>query len=512
MINSRVSRSVLRFGTSLGLVLFIAGCASGPSGSRPSEVATADADDQASRMVRYCRQLHEQGDHYVATGVCQKAFELDKTNSDPLHRLADIMTKAGSPDKAAEAYYMALHLNADDVEARYGLSKAYMTVGRHDLAIPHLAHALEIDDQDSRLFNAMGVSLDQQGRHADAQRHYQAGLAIAPTSSALHNNYNLSLALADAQAGGVNESTQLSAAPESVPEPTEDPLASAAVSSGAVVELKTTPPPAEPVIADPVVAEPVIAEPMVEQVAEVPPEIVTTPKPEPAPQVVEPEVSDFVEEPGPNEIEAAVIEQPASEPGQSLGQASSSLQPAQEEAQSSDLDQSAAARISDALPWVNESSQPIESAEPAVEPDRPQVAMVSPEEVHEEPAPEPMIEPLQETAAVAPPPVEISSDGPVFMVQVGSYLEQESALDGWQVITEGAPDLLSGYQPRVVRADAGQDKGIVYRLRTGPLADHEAGNALCSALSERGFGCFVVQMTPEEMAESSGANGQDIRG
>ena len=543
MTTTRLPYRALRLGAAMSLVLVAAGCVSAPDPSATREPTTAKADDQASRMLRYCQQLHDQGDHYVATGVCKKAFELDQTNPEPLHRLAAIMTDAGSLDRAAEAYFLALHLNPNDVEARYGLSKAYMAIGRHDLAIPHLQAALEQEDEDHRLHNAMGVSFDQQGRHAEAQKHYNMGLELAPTNPSLHNNLNLSLALSNGPAAGFNGNNQLTAAP--VAEPTDDPLAGAAVEQSAVVELATTPPP-EPATAAPVVAEPVTTEPAVTETLEIETAVPETLETETAvPETLETETAvtetvvtepvmerpvetQVVEapartpqfdapeaaEPGPNEIEAAVIDEPVTEsevgeaplvepvseqsefdrsemvqvpePSQPIGQASSTLEPAPTET-SSELDQSAAARISDALPWVSEPSSP-PAPETAPEPEAQQLAAVPP--VAEDPA-----EP-------ATAPVEVASDGPVFMVQVGSYLERPQALEGWQVITESAPDLLAGFEPRVMRADAGGETGIVYRLRTGPLADYAAGNALCAALSERGLGCFVVQMTAEELAAS----------
>ena len=41
----------------------------------------------------------------------------------------------------------------------------------------------------------MGIALDMQGRHADAQARYRQGIALAPDFQALRNNLGLSLAI-----------------------------------------------------------------------------------------------------------------------------------------------------------------------------------------------------------------------------------------------------------------------------------------------------------------------------
>jgi len=43
-----------------------------------------------------------------------------------------------------------------------------------------------------------------------------------------------------------------------------------------------------------------------------------------------------------------------------------------------------------------------------------------------------------------------------------------------------------------IRADLG-DKGIYYRIQTGPVADPAAAERICSALKQRSVGCIIAR-------------------
>ena len=77
-------------------------------------------------------------------------------------------------------------------------------------------------------------------------------------------------------------------------------------------------------------------------------------------------------------------------------------------------------------------------------------------------------------------------------IYLASYRSIQKASEGWQAMAEANSGLLGGLSAAVAQADLGRDKGIVYRLQAGPLADTEAANALCYRLSRRGVHCLVV--------------------
>jgi hypothetical protein len=58
-----------------------------------------------------------------------------------------------------------------------------------------LEAAAQVQTDDPRIYNALGVIKDQQGQHADAQAYYHQGLAHSPRNISLRNNLGLSMVL-----------------------------------------------------------------------------------------------------------------------------------------------------------------------------------------------------------------------------------------------------------------------------------------------------------------------------
>jgi Flp pilus assembly protein TadD len=111
------------------------------------------------------------------------------------------------------------------------------------------------------------------------------------------------------------------------------------------------------------------------------------------------------------------------------------------------------------------------------------------------------------TARVAPKSSQYVKDTPKptgkdYQVQVGAFRTQKRAERAWKAVMASSRDLLGELSHEVVMADLGQENGIVYRLRAGPLADRAASDKLCSDLKGRGLGCFVVQL-PKHAAKAA---------
>lgn len=87
-----------------------------------------------------------------------------------------------------------------------------------------------------------------------------------------------------------------------------------------------------------------------------------------------------------------------------------------------------------------------------------------------------------------------------FGVQLASsYGSPERLRGAWSSLRAAYPDLLSNLQHRVERADLGDDKGVWYRLRAGPLPSEAAATRLCVELERRGAppGCFAINGVPQ---------------
>jgi tetratricopeptide (TPR) repeat protein/mono/diheme cytochrome c family protein len=76
---------------------------------------------------------------------------------------------------------------------RLFLGAAYVEVGRHADAIPHLEAALRLDERSATAHSDLGTALMAQGRPADALRHLQRAAALAPRDENILFNYGNAL-------------------------------------------------------------------------------------------------------------------------------------------------------------------------------------------------------------------------------------------------------------------------------------------------------------------------------
>jgi len=106
---------------------------------------------------------------------------------------------------AAEAYANAAKLQPDSAEVSYMLGLSFFSAGQLQKATDPLRRAERLDPSDVRSFLAMGATLEQMKRIAEAEAEWRAALAIDPDSEAaldslshaliLDKNYTAVLAL-----------------------------------------------------------------------------------------------------------------------------------------------------------------------------------------------------------------------------------------------------------------------------------------------------------------------------
>ncbi len=111
-------------------------------------------------------------------------------------------------------------------------------------------------------------------------------------------------------------------------------------------------------------------------------------------------------------------------------------------------------------------------------------------------APEPPSRPAPAqppTAAPAPPALAaLPASGR--RIQLSSVRSADDANREWARLVKNHPDVLGGLSLTVSPADLGGDRGIVYRVQAGPVADEAAARDLCGKLSARRQGCLVVRL------------------
>jgi cell division septation protein DedD len=105
----------------------------------------------------------------------------------------------------------------------------------------------------------------------------------------------------------------------------------------------------------------------------------------------------------------------------------------------------------------------------------------------------------QQSAAASPakvPPAQPAPPKPAIAggprLQLGSVRSEDAAHQEWERIKRKNADLLGTLSATPIRADLG-DKGIYYRIQTGPVSDAAAAERICSELRQRSIGCIIAR-------------------
>ncbi len=77
-------------------------------------------------------------------------------------------------------------------------------------------------------------------------------------------------------------------------------------------------------------------------------------------------------------------------------------------------------------------------------------------------------------------------------LQLGAVRSAGVARAEWDRLKRTNPDLLGHLTAVAVRADLGE-KGVYYRIETGPVADAAIAERLCGELRQRHLGCIIVR-------------------
>jgi Flp pilus assembly protein TadD len=173
------------------LSLLLAGC----QGGAPPDARASGQTEEA--VLRVADDTRAGGDLGTAASLYRRAHELAEHDPVPLARLGATLAQLHAYTEAAATYRAALEINPNPLEGelRRGLGVVLVSLNQPDAALAELTTAAAKSPDDPRVYNALGVAYDLTGRHEMAQQVYQKGLALAPKSDGLRNNYGLSLAL-----------------------------------------------------------------------------------------------------------------------------------------------------------------------------------------------------------------------------------------------------------------------------------------------------------------------------
>jgi Flp pilus assembly protein TadD len=497
MNSSNNGRRSSQIAAALGALLVTASCTA-LSTEQPAKRADLpnQFDEGPGQLLRYCGKLRDSGDLMMAAGMCERAHQLDPTNPEPLLRLADILAQMNDVQGSVRVYQALLATTPEHVEARYLLGKTYITLEQYDLALTEFQIAMNHQPNDPRLYNAAGTANGLIGAHEAAQTAFRAGLAAAPGNVSLRNNLALSLVLSGNYDEGIMLLEELAANPAAAETSQRNlqlayGLASAAKSDELLAQAE-----AEAALADDYPGDsvkPVMAE---------------TPaggdfdRPNPAGQSAEVGVFEDVDPAaayGEGDLAAFTLLKP------SPGQASQDIPTAETGPRSS--------QMVELYPGAADvESRPLATLGSYLSADA-NLDNTTRGSPHEAPA---------DTLVAALPSMEsgkakaygtmdlgaeMGADSN-YAVQLASYRSEEHALSGWSKIAAVADGLLDDDEPEVQRADLGLERGIYYRLRTGPATQAEA-QSLCADLKALDIDCLVVtreaavEVTPQGTADAT---------
>lgn len=498
MNSSHNGRRSSQIAAALGAMLVTASCT---ALSTERSVTQADLpnqfDEGAGQMLRYCGKLQDSGDLMMAAGMCERAHQLDPTNPEPLLRLADILVKLDNVQGSIRVYQALLATAPEHVEARYLLGKTYIALEQYDLALTEFQIAMDYQPNDPRLYNAAGTANGLIGAHGSAQTAFRGGLAIAPGNVNLRNNLALSLVLSGNYDEGIMLLEELAANPAAAETSQQNlqlayGLASAAKSDELLAQAEA----AQTEIAQTEIAQTEMARADDDPGDSVKP-VTTEPladgnfnRPNPASQRAEVGVFEDTDPAGAygeGDLAAFTLLKP------NPGQASQDIPTAETGPRSSQMVElyPGAAAIE---------SRPLATLGSYLSADA-NLVNTTRGKPHEAPA---------GTLIAALPSMEDGDakvygtmdldmgmdgdNGPdaSYAVQLASYRDEERALRGWNEIAAMADGLLDNDEPEVYRADLGLERGIYYRLRTGPTAQG-AARSLCTELTALGIDCLVVK-------------------
>ena len=92
---------------------------------------------------------------------------------------------------------------------------------------------------------------------------------------------------------------------------------------------------------------------------------------------------------------------------------------------------------------------------------------------------------VQQPAPVPAPAPQPAVGAGAYVVQLASYKDEASALNGYQQLRARHPSLLNSLQPLISKKAVGSF-GTFYRLQVGPIANAQSGNQICASLLAAG--------------------------
>jgi Flp pilus assembly protein TadD len=171
---------------SAGLMLIMAAC----TGLDPHPKG-----DMYDASVQQADDARRVGNFDAAIPLYGRALQANPKGIEAKLGLGQSFLSVGASSEAAAQFRDVLASREGNVVARRGLAAALINMGQPTLAEEQINLVLQSDSSDYRALNVLGVVLDMQGRHAEAQANYRRAIQLAPDYLAARSNYGLSVAI-----------------------------------------------------------------------------------------------------------------------------------------------------------------------------------------------------------------------------------------------------------------------------------------------------------------------------
>ena len=148
------------------------------------EIHADDRRDPATvaELLDLAADLESAGALSEAAEALRAVLQSQGPTAPVLFMLAELLYRAGDLTAARERYYAVIEFDADHLEARASLGCVLAELGEHELALAALDGVLHQQPDYADAHWHMASVLRDVGREADARRHLQTFLKLAPES------------------------------------------------------------------------------------------------------------------------------------------------------------------------------------------------------------------------------------------------------------------------------------------------------------------------------------------
>jgi Flp pilus assembly protein TadD len=143
------------------------------------------------------REAADRSDLLSQASFWGREYGKNANDNEAALKFSRVLRAIGSAQRATEIAGQALNLRPGDVELTLVYAQSALDIGRPDLAAGALARIEASAGDDWRIASIIGVTMDQHGRHKDAQAYYARALEHSPDNPKVLSNLGLSLALSE---------------------------------------------------------------------------------------------------------------------------------------------------------------------------------------------------------------------------------------------------------------------------------------------------------------------------